>query len=71
MAGRECDPDLCRDCGACTVAGLHPANGQNCRNDNLSMARHTRLMLARSLVPNAGWGLFTNKAVPKGGFVHE
>jgi len=35
------------------------------------MARHTRLMLARSLVPNAGWGLFTNKAVPKGGFVHE
>jgi len=71
VAGRECDPDLCRECGACSVVGLHPAPGQNCRNDNLSMGRHTRLLLARSLVPDAGWGLFTLHAVPKGGFVHE
>jgi len=71
VAGRECDPDLCRECGACSVNGLHPAPGQNCRNDNLSMGRHTRLLMARSLVPDAGWGLFTLHAVPKGGFVHE
>jgi hypothetical protein len=71
VAGRECDPDLCRDCGACAVPGLQPAPGQNCRNDNLSMGRHTRLLLARSLVPDAGWGLFTLHAVPKGDFVHE
>ena len=37
----------------------------------MSMGRHTRMLVARSLVPDAGWGLFTHKAVAKGGFVHE
>ena len=39
---------------------------QNCRNDNLSMRRHTHTMVARSTIPEAGWGLFVKNGVPKG-----
>lgn len=40
--------------------------GQNCRNDSLSMSgRRHRLLIARSGLPDAGWGLFVKDAVPK------
>jgi hypothetical protein len=71
MAGRECDPDLCKKCGACTV---DPPNKpriseKRCRNDSIGMRRHTHLLLAKSEV--AGWGLFTKNGLKKGDYVHE
>ena len=71
-AGRECDPDLCTACRACSVEGRHPVKGQNCRNDNLSMHRNQHVMMARSGIPSAGWGLFIGEVgVSKGQFVTE
>lgn len=69
-SNRECDPDLCKKCGACTDPPNKPAiAGQNCRNDNLGMRRHVHLLLGKSRV--AGWGLFTKNALEKGEYVHE
>ena len=46
--------------------------GQNCRNDNLSMHRNQHVMVARSGIPQAGWGLFIGEVgVAKGAFVTE
>ena len=70
-AGRECDPDLCRSCGSCTVLSSTTTTSQRCQNDAISMGRHRRLLLAPSSIPEAGWGLFTKDAIPKGGFIHE
>ena len=71
-ANRECDPDLCKACGACTdPPGFHESPQQNCRNDSISMRRHRRLLVGKSTIPNAGWGLFTKHALRKGDFIHE
>lgn len=35
------------------------------------MKRHQRLLVAKSTVPDGGWGLFTKHALKKGDFVHE
>lgn len=68
---RECDPDLCRNCGACTDPPGKPATNQLCRNDNISMRRHSHVLLGKSTVEEAGWGLFTKHALKKGDFIHE
>lgn len=68
-ANRECDPDLCKKCGACTDAPNKAATTQTCRNDNIGMRRHTHLLVAKSKV--AGWGLFTKYPLNKGDYVHE
>lgn len=69
-ANRECDPDLCKSCGACTdPPNTHKRVNQKCRNDNMSMRRHRRLLIGKSTV--AGWGLFTKDPLKKGDFVHE
>lgn len=70
-AKRECDPDLCVACGACTDPAGKPASNQRCRNDNIGMRRHGQLLLAKSGIEDAGWGLFTKHALKKGEFVHE
>jgi len=70
-AKRECDPDLCRTCGACTDPPQQRVTTQRCTNDNLSMRRHAHLLVAESSIPDAGWGLFTKHALKKGDFVHE
>lgn len=70
-AGRECDPDLCKHCGACCDEPHKPATKQRCRNDNLSMRRHQRLLVAESSIKDAGLGLFTKHALKKGDFIHE
>jgi len=70
-AKRECDPDLCRTCGACTDPPNQPARNQRCRNDNIGMRRHCHLLLAKSTIENAGWGIYTKNALKKGDFVHE
>ena len=72
-AGRECDPDLCRTCGACCDPPGAPAtgDGQRCRNDNISMRRHAHTLIAQSDIKGAGFGLFTKKSLRKGDFVIE
>jgi len=72
-ANRECDPDLCRTCGACADSPEAPATGegQRCRNDNISMRRHCHLLIAESNIKEAGWGLFTKHTLKRGDFVHE
>lgn len=70
-ARRECDPDLCRNCGACSDPPNAPAVKQMCRNDNIGMRRHCHLLLAESSVENAGWGIYTKHALKKGDYVHE
>jgi len=69
-AKRECDPDLCLDCGTCTDPP-GPASIQRCRNDNISMRRHCHLLLAESEIDGAGWGIFTKNALKRGDFIDE
>ena len=64
-AGRECDPDLC-PCGAGTDPPGEPATNQRCRNDNIGMRRHTHVLVAKSTMKNAGWGLFNKYRLKKG-----
>ncbi len=70
-AGRECDPDLCRDCGACTDPPNKEAMEQNCRNDRIGMRRHIQLLVGRSQVKEAGWGVYNKTFVKKGDFIVE
>ena len=70
-AHRECDPDLCKHCLACTDPPNRLATKQRCRNDNLSMRRHSHLLLSESGVKNAGWGIYNKYGLKKGSFVHE
>ncbi|GKY94097.1 hypothetical protein MPSEU_000376100 [Mayamaea pseudoterrestris] len=75
--GRECDPALCK-CDTCsdprqapTLRQQNPNNdeGQRCQNDNISMGRQVKLLVARSEI--AGWGCFNKYALGKGDFVGE
>mmetsp|Transcript_8388 Transcript_8388/g.18797 ORF Transcript_8388/g.18797 Transcript_8388/m.18797 type:complete len:851 (+) Transcript_8388:112-2664(+) len=72
-ANRECDPDLCRTCGACSDGPDAPAtgDGQRCRNDNISMRRHAHTLIGESRIKEAGWGIFTKHSLKKGDFVIE
>lgn len=71
-AKRECDPDLCRTCGACTdPANAPPTSKQRCRNDNIGMRRHAHLLLAKSQIEDAGWGIYNRYALKKGDYIHE
>lgn len=63
--------DLCRSCGACCDPPNQLASKQRCRNDNISMRRHAHLLLAKSSINAAGWGLFTKHALRKGSYVQE
>ena len=68
---RECDPDLCRSCGACSDPPNARASKQMCRNDNVSMRRHAHLLMAESSIDGAGWGLYNKQALKKGDYIHE
>lgn len=70
-AGRECDPDLCLTCGACSDPPNAPAVSQRCRNDSISMKRGVHLLIGASSVKGAGYGLFTLCPLKKGDFVDE
>jgi hypothetical protein len=69
-AKRECDPDLCLDCGTCSDPP-GPTFMQRCRNDNISMRRHCHLLLAESEIQGAGWGIFTKNSLKRGDFIAE
>lgn len=70
-SNRECDPDWCTKCGTCTDLPGRPATTQRCRNDCVSMRRNRQVLVAKSTVEAAGWGLYTKRALKRGDFIHE
>lgn len=73
-AGRECDPDVCRNCwvgcGDGTLGGP-PQRGDNyeCRNMKLLLKQQQRVLLGKSDV--AGWGAFIKNPVNKHEYLGE
>ncbi|KAJ8530908.1 hypothetical protein K7X08_023789 [Anisodus acutangulus] len=73
-AGRECDPDVCRNCwiscGDGTL-GVPPQRGDSheCRNMKLLLKQQQRVLLGRSDV--SGWGAFLKNTVGKHEYLGE
>ncbi|KAM7507114.1 hypothetical protein LguiA_017567 [Lonicera macranthoides] len=73
-AGRECDPDVCRNCwiscGDGTL-GVPWQRGDNngCRNMKLLLKQQQRVLLGRSDV--SGWGAFLKNSVSKHEYLGE
>ncbi|XP_071710016.1 histone-lysine N-methyltransferase CLF isoform X2 [Rutidosis leptorrhynchoides] len=73
-AGRECDPDVCRNCwigcGDGTL-GIPGQRGDNyeCRNMKLLLKQQQRVLLGRSDV--SGWGAFLKNSVSKHEYLGE
>ncbi|KAI4340260.1 hypothetical protein MLD38_025118 [Melastoma candidum] len=72
-AGRECDPDVCRNCWvSCGDGSLgeHPRRGEGqCGNMRLLLRQQQRILLAKSDV--AGWGAFLKNSVNKNDYLGE
>ncbi|PWA64495.1 SET domain-containing protein [Artemisia annua] len=72
-AGRECDPDVCRNCWvSCGDAsiGEPPRRGEGqCGNMRLLLRQQQRILLAKSDV--AGWGAFLKNPVNKNDYLGE
>lgn len=73
-AGRECDPDVCRNCWVgCGDGSLGIPNqrGDNyeCRNMKLLLKQQQRVLLGRSDV--SGWGAFLKNTVGKHDYLGE
>ncbi|XP_026656133.1 histone-lysine N-methyltransferase EZ1 isoform X2 [Phoenix dactylifera] len=73
-AGRECDPDVCRNCWvSCGDGSLgEPAtrgDGYQCGNMKLLLKQQQRILLGRSDV--AGWGAFIKNPVNKNDYLGE
>ncbi|XP_055825652.1 histone-lysine N-methyltransferase CLF isoform X2 [Solanum dulcamara] len=73
-AGRECDPDVCRNCwiscGDGTL-GVPPPRGDSheCRNMKLLLKQQQKVLLGRSDV--SGWGAFLKNTVGKHEYLGE
>lgn len=67
-AGRECDPDLCKQCAkVCEGVTTPDQHGHVCHNMQMRLRQHTRVALGISTV--AGWGAFMGtKDAVKGWF---
>lgn len=72
-AGRECDPDVCRNCWvSCGDGSLGepPRRGEgHCGNMRLLLRQQQRILLAKSNV--AGWGAFLKNSVNKNDYLGE
>ncbi|GAA0158642.1 histone modifying enzyme [Lithospermum erythrorhizon] len=72
-AGRECDPDVCRNCWvSCGDGSLGepPRQGDgHCGNMRLLLRQQQRILLAKSDV--AGWGAFLKNPVNKNDYLGE
>ncbi|XP_057782219.1 LOW QUALITY PROTEIN: histone-lysine N-methyltransferase EZA1 [Salvia miltiorrhiza] len=72
-AGRECDPDVCRNCWVSCGDGLlgePPRRGDSqCGNMKLLLRQQQRVLLAKSEV--AGWGAFVKNPVNKNDYLGE
>ncbi|CAL9064774.1 unnamed protein product [Musa banksii] len=73
-AGRECDPDVCRNCWvSCGDGSLGEppdrGDGYHCGNMKLLLKQQERILLARSDV--AGWGAFIRNPVNKNDYLGE
>ncbi|XP_041018323.1 histone-lysine N-methyltransferase EZA1-like isoform X10 [Juglans microcarpa x Juglans regia] len=72
-AGRECDPDVCRNCWvSCGDGSLGepPRRGDaQCGNMRLLLRQQQRILLAKSDV--AGWGAFLKNPVNKNDYLGE
>ncbi|XVE77538.1 hypothetical protein DITRI_Ditri13aG0071200 [Diplodiscus trichospermus] len=72
-AGRECDPDVCRNCWVSCGGdslGEPPKRGDgHCGNMRLLLRQQQRILLAKSDV--AGWGAFLKNSVNKNDYLGE
>ncbi|KAJ0589808.1 putative [histone H3]-lysine(4) N-trimethyltransferase chromatin remodeling SET family [Helianthus annuus] len=72
-AGRECDPDVCRNCWVSCgdgSSGEPPRRGEGqCGNMRLLLRQQQRILLAKSNV--AGWGAFLKNSVNKNDYLGE
>ena len=68
-AERECDPDLCINCGTCEMDSR--TGRPTCCNSNLLFHRHAHLMLGHSTIRGAGWGIFSRDRLRKDMLVQE
>ncbi|KAJ6686702.1 HISTONE-LYSINE N-METHYLTRANSFERASE [Salix purpurea] len=72
-AGRECDPDVCRNCWVSCgdgSSGEPPKQGDGqCGNMRLLLRQQQRILLAKSDV--AGWGAFLKNSVNKNDYLGE
>ncbi|XP_041989429.1 histone-lysine N-methyltransferase EZA1-like isoform X2 [Salvia splendens] len=72
-AGRECDPDVCRNCWVSCGDGLlgePPRRGDSqCGNMKLLLRQQQRVLLAKSEV--AGWGAFVKNPANKNDYLGE
>ncbi|CAF2824231.1 unnamed protein product [Rotaria sp. Silwood2] len=72
-AARECDPDLCTQCGADDFGNINNELITNstcsCHNVAIQRSLHKPLLLAESDV--AGWGIFTQVNIQRNEFIAE
>ncbi|XP_039043055.1 histone-lysine N-methyltransferase EZA1-like isoform X2 [Hibiscus syriacus] len=72
-AGRECDPDVCRNCWVSCggdALGEPPKRGDGqCGNMRLLLRQQQRILLAKSDI--AGWGAFLKNSVNKNDYLGE
>ncbi|KAJ3683046.1 hypothetical protein LUZ60_013273 [Juncus effusus] len=74
-AGRECDPDVCRNCWVSCGDGSFGeppptrGDGYQCGNMKLLLKQQQRILLGRSDV--AGWGAFVKNPVNKNDYLGE
>lgn len=72
-AGRECDPDVCRNCwvscGDGTLGEPHRRGEGQCGNMRLLLRQQQRIILGKSDV--SGWGAFLKNPVNKNDYLGE